>query len=207
VSEFLLDYGLILLFGIIAAQAMGVPGPPGKTALVAAALLAADGRFNLWSVLAVAAVACALGGYAGYFVGRKGGLAVLEAPFFADRLRGSRALMERLFERHGGKAVFVARFFPGAKVVAAPAAGVAQMPWRKFAAWHTLAAVGFAVLFGLMGFYLGRGAIELAERVGVYVAAGIVAVAALAWLVLAAVRRRTRSPRRVGELEGSQGAS
>jgi ABC-type Mn2+/Zn2+ transport system permease subunit len=40
VTEWLDDYGLIVLFAILAVQSAGIPGPPGKTALVAAALLA-----------------------------------------------------------------------------------------------------------------------------------------------------------------------
>ena len=38
------QYGLLALFLILAVQAAGVPGPPGKTALTVAAVLAADGR-------------------------------------------------------------------------------------------------------------------------------------------------------------------
>jgi membrane-associated protein len=206
-TEFILAYGLVLLFGIVAAQTMGVPGLPGKTALVAAAVLAADGYFALWSVVAVAAAACVVGGYVGYAMGRTGGLAVLERPFVARRLRGSLELMERFFEQHGGKAVFLARFFPGVKVVAAPAAGIARMPWRAFAAWHAIAAVCFAGLFGLAGYYLGRGAIELAERVGVYVAAPVGAVAVCGWVVWMTTRRRRAAPHRVADLEGKQGAT
>lgn len=191
-ADALQDYGLIVLFGIIALQAMGVGGLPGKTSLVAAAILAADGVFAIWHVLAVAAAAGLVGGYAGYVVGRVAGRRLVERPFLKRRVERPLATFDRFFERHGAKAVFFARFLPGLKVVAAPAAGIARMPWPKFALWHALAALGFALLFGLTAYYAGRGAIELVEALGVYAVAPLAALAALGWLAYVMLRRRRR---------------
>jgi membrane-associated protein len=178
VSELLHDYGLLILFAIIAAQAAGVAGLPGKTSLVVAAILAARGDFDIVHVIGVAAVAGIVGGYAGYLIGRAGGRRLLERPAVQKRLGRALELMEKLFERHGAKAVFIARFLPGAKVVAAPAAGVADMSWARFAFWHALGAIGFAVGFGLAGYYGGEGAIELVERFGLYALAPLTVLAA-----------------------------
>jgi membrane-associated protein len=193
-TELLDDYGLFLLFGIIAAQAAGVAGLPGKTALVTAAILAARGHFDITHVIVVAAVAGILGGYVGYVIGRVGGRRLIDRPAVRKRLGRALALMEKLFEQHGAKAVFVARFLPGAKVVAAPAAGVAGMNWVKFACWHALGAIGFAVGFGLAGYYGGEGAIELAERYGVYALVPVVVLAALVWWGYRVLRRRRVEP-------------
>ena len=46
-EELLDSYGLVVLFGLLAVHAAGIPGPPGKTALVAAAILAARGHFPI----------------------------------------------------------------------------------------------------------------------------------------------------------------
>jgi membrane protein DedA with SNARE-associated domain len=184
------DYGLFLLFAIIAAQAAGVGGPPGKTALVTASILAARGHFDITHVLIVAAVAGILGGYAGYVIGRVGGRRLIDRPAVQKRLGRALALMEKLFEQHGAKAVFVARFLPGAKVVAAPAAGVADMNWVKFACWHALGAIGFAVGFGLAGYYGGEGAIELAERYGIYALVPVAVLAVFVWWGYRMLRRR-----------------
>jgi membrane protein DedA with SNARE-associated domain len=190
VTELLQDYGLIVLFAIIAAQAAGVAGLPGKTALVVASILAARGDLEIVQVIVVAAVGGILGGYSGYVVGRAGGRRLIERPAVQQRLGGALELMERLFGRHGAKAVFIARFLPGAKVVAAPAAGVADMSWARFVFWHALGAIGFAVGFGLLGYYGGEGAIELAERFGLYALAPVAVLGVLAWLGLRIVRRR-----------------
>jgi membrane-associated protein len=189
VTELLQDYGLLILFAIIAAQAAGVAGLPGKTSLVVASILAARGDLEISHVV-VAAVAGILGGYVGYVIGRVGGRRLLERPAFQRRLGRALELMEKLFEQHGAKAVFIARFLPGTKVVAAPVAGVADMSWPRFAFWHALGALGFAVGFGLLGYYGGEDAIELAERYGLYALVPVVLIGVLAWLGFRIVRRR-----------------
>jgi membrane protein DedA with SNARE-associated domain len=87
--------------------------------------------------------------------------------------------------------VFTARFVPGLKVVAAPAAGIAYMPWRSFVLWHTLAAIVFTLGFGLAAFVAGAAAIELLEHYGAY---GLVPIAA-ALAALIVLRRRRRRAR------------
>jgi membrane protein DedA with SNARE-associated domain len=86
VGRWVESFGLAALFLILALQAAGVPGPPGKTALVIAALLAADGRLVLWQVLVVAALALAAGGVVGYAIGRRGGRALLERRWPSGKL-------------------------------------------------------------------------------------------------------------------------
>jgi membrane protein DedA with SNARE-associated domain len=194
VTELLDDYGLVLLFGIIGAQAAGVAGLPGKTALVTAAILAARDHFEITHVIVVAALAGIAGGYVGYAVGRIGGRRLVERPAVQKRLGRAIELMEKLFEQHGAKAVFIARFLPGAKVVAAPVAGVADMNWLRFAFWHAAGAIGFAVGFGLAGYYGGEGAIELVERYGVYSLVPIAFLAVLGWLLFKVIRRRRVEP-------------
>ena len=126
------SFGLAALFLIVALQAAGVPGPPGKTALVIAALLAADGRLVLWQVLVVAALAITAGGMIGYAIGHRGGRPLLERWWPRSKLDRLLSAAERFFERHGGKSVFVARLLPGFKVAIAPVAGIARMRLRQF---------------------------------------------------------------------------
>ena len=190
VIEFLEDYGLILLFGVMALQALGVAGLPGKTALVTAAILAAEGAFAIEAVIAVGIAAVTLGGFAGYAVGRWGGRRLLERPGIERRFGSMRAATEAFFTRHGAKAVFLARFLPGFKVVVAFTAGALLMPLRTFAVWHVAAAIAFSVGFGLGAYFVGEGAIELAEAIGLYAFVPLAAAAALLWALYRAQRRR-----------------
>ncbi len=176
------SFGLAALFLILALQAAGVPGPPGKTALVIAALLAADGRLVLWQVLVVAALAVTAGGLIGYAVGRRGGRPLLERWWPRGKLARLASAAERFFERHGAKSVFVARFLPGFKVAIAPVAGIARMRLRQFLLWHLLAAIAFALAFGLLGYFAGAAAVNLVERFGTYAAFALAALALAAAL-------------------------
>jgi len=179
VTEFLQDYGLVVLFAVVALQAMGVGGFPGKTVLVTAAILAARGHFSIVSVLAVGLVALVLGGYAGYWIGCTGGRRLVDR-FLPARLEKLVVRAEAFFERQGPRAVFVARFLPGLKVVAAPAAGISQMQWRPFALWHTLAAIAFTLGFGIAAYVAGEAAIEFIEHYGFHAAIPI-ALAVVGW--------------------------
>jgi membrane protein DedA with SNARE-associated domain len=183
------SFGLAALFLILALQAAGVPGPPGKTALLIAALLAADGRLVLWQVLVVAALAVTAGGVIGYAVGRRGGRPLLERWWPRGKLAQLLSAAERFFERHGAKSVFVARFLPGFKVAIAPVAGIARMRLRQFLLWHLLGAIAFAFAFGLLGYFAGAAAVNLVERFGAYAAFGLAALALAAALAYWRVRR------------------
>jgi membrane protein DedA with SNARE-associated domain len=195
VTEWLDEYGLIVLFAILAVQAAGVPGLPGKTALVAAAILAARGHFPILGVIAAAAAGIVVGGFAGYAIGRVGGRRLVEKPFVARRVGTYFAKAERFFEEHGGKAVFAARFLPGLKVVAAPAAGICRMSWPGFALWHVAAAVAFSVGFGLGAYFVGEGVVELVEALGLYGLALAAVLVAGGWLCWKALARRRPQPR------------
>ena len=190
VAEHLETYGVVALFAIVALQAMGVAGLPGKTSLVIAGLLAAEGYFPISHVVAAAAAGGILGGYAGYWMLRRGGRSVVAHPRLARRLERPLALAERFFATHGTKAVFFARFLPGLKVVAAPAAGLSRMRWRDFALWHALGAVGFAVLFGLGAYYVGESALGAVERFGVLAVVPLTAAGLIAWLAWHLLPRR-----------------
>ncbi len=187
------DYGLYILFAVIAIQAAGGGGFPGKTTLVVAGVLAARGRFEIWQVIVVAALAGIVGGYVGYAIGWFGGRRLVELRFVQARLGRQLERVEAFFEAHGTKAVFLARFLPGLKVAACPAAGTFRMRLAPFLVWHALGAIAFAVVFGLLAFWAGEAVIELVERWGLYALLPL----GLAFLVgYALLKRRGGGPRR-----------
>jgi membrane protein DedA with SNARE-associated domain len=178
--------GYPVLFALIFGESAGVP-LPGETALLPAGVLAGTGRLSLPLVIVVAIFAAVTGDTLGYWLGRRGGRAVLahRGPFAAFRgLALERG--ERFFERHGGKTVFLGRFVPGVRVVAAVLAGAGAMPWPRFA------------VFNLTGAFVWAATVaSLASLVGPAVAAGLwvaALAAAVAWAVAttARVRRRPR---------------
>lgn len=189
-THFIQDYGLIFLFGIVCLESAGL-WLPGETALIAAGVYASKGHLSIAGVVAVAAAAAILGDNIGYWLGREGGRRLLYRyallKRFADRVLPP---AERFFERHGGKAVFLARFFGGVRVTGAWMAGITRMTWWRFLFWNAAGGIVWAVAIGLLAFYAGKAAADALARYGVYAAIGGGILLVVALVVLHVWRRR-----------------
>jgi membrane protein DedA with SNARE-associated domain len=190
VTHFIAHYGLVFLFGIVCLESAGL-WVPGETALIAAGVYAANGHLSIVGVIAVAIVGAIVGDNIGYWLGRTGGRRLLYryaiAARFADRVLPPG---ERFFRRHGGKAVFLARFFGGVRVTGAWMAGITRMEWWRFLVWNAAGGIVWATLVGLVAFYVGKAAADTISRYGIY---GAIAAAILLVLGIAALhvwRRR-----------------
>lgn len=183
-------YGYLVVFFGVLLESAGVP-VPGETALLVAGALAHRGQLALPGVIAAGLVGAVVGDQIGYWVGRRGG-----RPFV---LRWGRYVLltperlstaERFYDRHGGKAVFFARFFAGLRVFGALAAGVSRMRWRTFAVYNVAGGAVWATGAATAGYLLGAGARLIGHWLGV---GAIFAVAVgLVLLVSYRVYRRVR---------------
>ena len=171
-------YGLFFLFGIVCLESAGL-WLPGETALIAAAVYASNGHLSITGVILVAAAAAIIGDNVGYWLGREVGRRLIYRYALARRI-ADRVMppAERFFERHGGKAVFLARFFGGVRVTGAWMAGITRMTWWRFLFWNAAGGIVWAVGVGLVAFYVGKAAADALARYGVYgaIAAGVVLV-------------------------------
>jgi membrane protein DedA with SNARE-associated domain len=190
VTHFLNQYGLIVVFVVVFLETMGIP-LPGETALIAAAILAAQGHFSITSVIVVGATAAILGDNTGYWLGRELGRGFLQrygvVRRFSDRVIPP---AERFFEKHGGKAIFLARWFSGFRVAGAWIAGFSRMPWWRFFIWNASGGIVWAVTVSLVAYYAGEAA---ANAIGHYGLIGAGVVVVLVALILASMyvwRRR-----------------
>jgi membrane protein DedA with SNARE-associated domain len=191
VTHFIAHYGLLFLFGIVCLESAGL-WLPGETALIAAGVYASNGHLSIAGVVAVAAAAAIIGDNIGYWLGREGGRRLLyRSPLltrFADRVMPP---AERFFDRHGGKAVFLARFFGGVRVTGAWMAGITRMQWWRFLFWNAAGGIVWAIGVGLVAYYVGKAAADTIARYGVYggIAAALLIVLAIGGLHV--WRRRT----------------
>jgi hypothetical protein len=62
---------------------------------------------------------------------------------------------DAFFSRHGGKAVFLARFFAGLRVFGALVAGISRMRWSTFTLYNALGGAVWATTVVLVGYFLG----------------------------------------------------
>ena len=196
VTHLLLDYGLVLLFVLVAIESAGIP-VPGETGLATAAFLAHQGHYSIVWVIVVAAAAAIVGDNIGYWLGRVGGRRLLER-WRVTRRYAEKALppAERFFRKHGAKAVFFGRFIAILRVTAAWMAGISHMHWWLFALWNALGGILWATGVGLLAYFAGKAAADAVSRYGLYAVVAIIVLAGLGFLVLKLVNRR---------LEGSDG--
>jgi membrane protein DedA with SNARE-associated domain len=190
VTHFIADYGLFFLFGIVCLESAGL-WLPGETALIAAAVYASNGHLSITGVITVAAAGAIIGDNIGYWLGREGGRRLIYRYALPQRL-ADRVMppAERFFARHGGKAVFLARFFGGVRVTGAWMAGITRMSWWRFLFWNAAGGIVWAIGVGLLAFFAGRAVADTIARYGVY---GAIAGAILIVLFIGAIhvwRRR-----------------
>ena len=173
-----------LLPAIIGLESMGVPSP-GETALILAAVLASQGKLQIWLVIVIAAASAIVGDNIGYWLGRTLGLRVIEAPgpLHTHRVRAV-AAGQKFFERHGGKAVFLGRWIALVRVATAWLAGIDEMRFIEFFLWNALGGITWAITYGLIGYYGGQAAANVLSQVGIYgaIALGVAAVLALGFV-------------------------
>ncbi|TMK41385.1 MAG: DedA family protein [Actinobacteria bacterium] len=185
------DFAYPVLFGIVAVEASGVP-VPGETSLIAAGLLASQGKLEIVAVIALAAAGAIVGDNIGYAIGRRGGRWLLERPGRLERQRRRvLALGEAMFERHGAKTVFFGRWILGLRVWASWLAGASRMRWPTFLAYNAAGGISWAITVGLLAYLLGHGAEALIRTAGL-VGIGVVVLAAITGYLL--IRRRHRRP-------------
>jgi membrane protein DedA with SNARE-associated domain len=136
-------------------------------------------------VIAIAAAAAIVGDNIGYGLGRRYGRRLIERPG-RTKVRRQLALArgEQLFDRHGPKAVFLGRWIALLRIWAAWLAGIAGMRWRSFLLWNALGGIGWALFFGLLGYYGGEATAELVARLGVGAALVVVAAAVVLWVMV-----------------------
>jgi membrane-associated protein len=183
------NVGYSVVFVLIAVETMGVP-VPGETALIAAALIAHDGRMDIVPLIAIASAAAIIGDNIGFAIGRQGGrrLFARPGPFHGARLRAL-AFGEPFFAKHGPKAVFLGRWVSGLRIASAWLAGISGMRWPTFLVWNALGGIFWATTVGL-AVYLAGDVAEKVITVAGPIAGGVLVVALAGFLVWRHRRKR-----------------
>ena len=147
-------YGYAVVFVGVLLESAGVP-VPGETALLGGAAMAQFGRLSLVGVVVTAIAAAIIGDNTGFFVGRRGGRALVvrhgsKIGITALRLRQ----FDGFYERYGPQTVFIARFVTGLRVVGAVLAGGSGLRWRTFLLFEALGAVVWSTAVAAAGYSL-----------------------------------------------------
>ena len=149
--------GMVMVCGIIFIETGLFAGffLPGDSLLVTAGIFAAAGQLRLALLVSIVPVCAVAGDQLGYFIGRKAGQTLYNRPdsrFFKQRhLREA----HEFYERHGGKAIILARFIPIARTFCPAVAGAAKMPYRRFFAFDVCGGISWVLVTVLGGYFLG----------------------------------------------------
>lgn len=161
---------------------------PGETAAILGGVDASRHHVQLSAMIALVVFAAILGDSVGFEIGHRYGPRILTLPVFA---RHQRQLTdaERLLARHGGRAVFLARFVAFFRAVMPALAGIADMPYRRFLAFNAAGGLIWGTGAVLLGFLAGN-SYKTVERTAGQVAAITVALVVLALVLGWRMRRR-----------------
>ncbi len=178
------SYGYVVIFLLVGLESLGIP-LPGETALVSAAALAALGHLSIAAVIATAIAAAIIGDNGGYWIGRRGGIALVRRYGRLLHLNESHlGRAHTFFARHGPKTVFLGRFIALLRTWAAVLAGAAHMPYGTFMFYNALGAVSWAVIVGTLSYGFGRNLPQFEHYVGQASLAGVLLVALVVGLAL-----------------------
>jgi len=166
---------------------------PGTTLLIAAGTLMRAGAIPYVAVTIAAILGAVFGDSVSYWIGRRFGGAVAKLwPFtrHPDLIPSG----IRFFERHGGKSVFIGRFFGPVRAVIPLAAGIMRMPQRRFWAANVVSAIVWAPMLLLAGDLVGSAGDRLLGAGNtfliVFAAFTLFGIAAAVWAALRAARSK-----------------
>jgi membrane-associated protein len=151
------EWTLALLFIVIFMETGVVVTPflPGDSLIFAAATFAARGTLNPWVMFILISIAAVAGDTANYWIGHRVG-----ARAYTGELKWiKKEYMDRthvFFVKHGGKAIFLARFVPIIRTFAPFVAGVSQMPYGFFIRWNIIGGITWVATFTLLGYFFGN---------------------------------------------------
>ena len=156
----ILTGGLIAITAIIFAECGLLIGffLPGDSLLFTAGFLASQhvAGLNIWVLSLLCGVAAALGPLLGYWYGHLWGPRLFSREDSMLFRKQHLVRAHEFYERHGGKALVLARFMPVVRTFAPVVAGLAAMNYPRFVAYTAIGAVVWAVGVTWLGYFLGR---------------------------------------------------
>lgn len=153
------NFGLIGILVIVFAESGLFAFLPGDSLLFTAGLLVADGKWidePLWLVCTLIVAAAIIGDQVGYMIGKFFGPKLFNRPnsklFKKENLDKAHEFMDR----HGPKAIVLARFVPIVRTFAPMVAGAGSMKYRTFLTYNVIGGVSWGAGVTIGGYYLGQ---------------------------------------------------
>lgn len=129
---------------------------PGDSLLFTTGLLSSRGLFDIRLMIPLLMAAAVIGDSVGFSIGRK-----LGPRLFAKedtRIFKKKYLVDaqKFFDKHGGKAIILARFIPAVRSFTPMIAGAANMNYGNFIKYNIFGGIFWVLLLTLLGYFLGE---------------------------------------------------
>ena len=158
---------------------------PGDYLLFMSGLLCSTGTFyvSIYTLILSLVVAGILGNFVGYWFGYRAGnqLFTRSNSFFFKREYIE--LAEEFYNKHGGKAIVLGRFFPIIRTFAPIFAGVAKVDLKKFTIYNFIGCTAWVNTFTLTGYFLGRKYPQLKDYLE-YIVLGLIVSTAIPLIIV-----------------------
>jgi membrane-associated protein len=188
------DYGLWVVLVIIFAECGLLIGffLPGDSLLFTLGLFVArdDVSQPLWVVCVLTTLAAIAGNQVGYFIGKAVGPHIFNKP---DSRLFRREYVDKtnaFFERHGPRAIVLARFVPIVRTFITVTAGVGRMNYRVYMTYSVIGGILWAAGLTILGYSLGN--VDFVARHIELILVAIVAVSVLP-IAIEFLRQRSKS--------------
>lgn len=178
-AQFISNYGVWVVAAFIALESIGIP-LPAEAALIAAAFFAAKHGIDVWPLITIGILAAIVGEIVGFWLGKRFGPQLLKRYGIRLGLTEERIRIGQwLFVRYGGRFVFIARFLPFLRNMAAVLAGTNSMAQHSFYLASATAAAAWITCYGLAAYSFGEAFANLASPVAISlsVAAALIVLA------------------------------
>ena len=150
-------YGILSLIIFCETGLVVTPFLPGDSLLFAAGVLSSAAELNVFVVWIVVFGAALLGDNVNYFIGRLFGHRIIESGKISAVMKPEYITRtQAFFQRHGGKTIVLARFFPIIRTYAPFMAGVGKMKWVRFALFSAMGSAAWITLSVGAGYFLGH---------------------------------------------------
>jgi len=148
IFEFLSQYGYWIMFPLMIIE--------GPVMTLIAAMLASLGAFNVFIVFMLSIAGDIIGDIGFYTIGRKWGLTFARGIGKYIGITEKRILkMERYFNNHGGKTIFLVKSTTGLCLMTFVAAGIVRMNIKKFLLFSFLGGIVWSGSLVSVGYFYG----------------------------------------------------
>ncbi|MDP1714078.1 MAG: DedA family protein [Anaerolineales bacterium] len=146
-------YGILFAVIFVETGLVIMPFLPGDSLLFAAGTFAALGSLNVWYLAGLLMIAAILGDTVNYSIGHYLGERAYNIKWIKKEYFDK---THAFFEKHGGKAIFLARFVPIVRTFAPFVAGIGKMTYGYFITYNFVSGITWVALFTFSGYFFGN---------------------------------------------------